>query len=124
MFDVFLHFSRGVVAEPGMDMTIGCYINQGRHVAEAGKGYNQDRGKKGEGWNSSIPFREEMEDAIDIGGVADVAHFHIEIDKGAYFIHLHRKGRAIRQMIDQGIDFAQVNGIGKDFFHVGSLHPV
>jgi hypothetical protein len=68
---------------------------------------------------SGIAFGKEMEDTIDIGGVADIAHFYVEIDEPVQFVHFHRKGRSIWQMVNQSVDLAQVNGIGKNSFHVG-----
>ena len=79
-------------------------------------------GREG-GGISGIPFGEEMEDTIDICSIANVTHLHIEIDEPVQVVHFHRKSGTIREMIDQGIDFAQVNWIGKDFFHVGRICP-
>jgi hypothetical protein len=78
--------------------------------------------RKGEG--SGIPFGKEMEDSIDIRGVADVTHFHVEVDESFQVVHLDQKSGSIWKMIDQGVDFAQIKGIGKNFFHVRKISEV
>ena len=65
-----------------------------------------------------VPFGKEMENAIDIRSIADVTHLHVEIDESLQIVHLYRKSGPIRQMIDQGVDFAQIKGIGKNFLHI------
>ena len=66
---------------------------------------------------SGISPGKEVEDAVDIRGVADIAQFHVKVEKTAHAIHVHRKGRAVGEMVDQGVDLAQINGIGKNTFH-------
>jgi hypothetical protein len=116
LLDVFFHFAAGVVAQAGMDMAINGYINQSRHGVPEGGG---ERGGAYKRRWSGISFGEKMEYPIDFGGVADIAHFHVEIKKSHEFVHFDGKSRAIREMVNQGVNFAQVNGVGKNSFHVG-----
>jgi len=71
--------------------------------------------------DSGVASGKEMEDTVDVGGVADVSEFHVEIDKTVKIVHLDGKNRAIRQVVDQGVDLAEVDLIGKNFFHVRLL---
>jgi hypothetical protein len=103
LFDVFLHLAYCVVAEAGVDMTIGRCVNKRGHA----KRENQEkRWGRGNGEESGIPFGKEMEDSIDIRGIADVTHFHVEIDEPFQVVHLDRKSGSIWQVIDQGVDLA------------------
>jgi len=102
-FDVFLHFTGGVIAEAGMDMTIGRYINERGHTR------GEDLEKKWEKAmrrGSGISFGKEVEDPIDIRSIADVTHLHVEIDKPFQISHLNRKSGAIGEVVDQGVDLA------------------
>ena len=47
-----------------------------------------------------------MEDSVDIRGVADVTHFHVEVDEPFQVVHLDQKSGSIWQVIDQGVDLA------------------
>jgi hypothetical protein len=47
-----------------------------------------------------------MENPINIRGIADVSHFHVEIDESFQVVHLDQKSWAIRQVIDKGVDLA------------------
>lgn len=55
---------------------------------------------------SGVSPGKEVEDAVDIGGVTDITQFHVQIDEAVKAIHFHGKGRAVGQMVDQGVDFA------------------
>ena len=84
------------------------------------------RGSLGEGrivysYSSGIPFGEEVQNTVYVGGVADISHLHINIDKSVDFVHFDRERRTIREVVNQGVYLAQVNGVGKDAFHKGSL---
>jgi hypothetical protein len=110
-----------VVTEAGVDVAINRYIYQRGHAAGATEGRSEGKRVR-EG--SGIPLGEEMEDTIDLGGIADITHLHVKVDEPVQFVHFHRKSRSIREMVDQSVDFAQVNRIGKDFFHVRLVSKV
>lgn len=66
---------------------------------------------------SGIPPGKKMEHTVDIRGIADIAQLRFKVEKTTHAIHFHRKGRAIGEVIDQGVDLAEVNGIYKNSFH-------
>ena len=49
---------------------------------------------------SGVASGEEVEHAVNIGGVADISHFHVDIDKTVQSIHFNGKRRAIGEMVD------------------------
>jgi len=61
---------------------------------------------KGNEEGSGISFGKEVEDPVDIRGIANVTHLHIEIDESFQVSHLNRKSRAIGEVVDQGVDLA------------------
>jgi hypothetical protein len=104
-----------MVAESGVHMSIHGNIDQGGHVIRKKRG-----GKivEKEAPNSGVASRKEVEDTINIRCVANVSQLHVKIDESVEVIHFHGKSWSIRKMVDKGVDFAQVDGIGKNFFHV------
>jgi hypothetical protein len=67
---------------------------------------------------SGVPAGKEVKNAIDFGGVADVADFHVKIDESVQFVHLQGESRSIGKMINKSVNLAEVDGIGKKSFHV------
>jgi hypothetical protein len=84
---------------------------------------NGEAGRKRNNRNLGVASREEVEHAIDIRGVADVAQFHVEIEKTVEVIHFNGKCWSIGEMVNEGVDLAEVHVVGKISFHVrfGSL---
>jgi hypothetical protein len=110
-----------MIAEVGMDMAIGCYVdNRQRHsgTAKALVGVQKYSdctiNEKGV---SGVSFGEEVEDAVNIGGVANITQANIDIDELFQLVHFHRKGRPIRQMVDKSVHLAEINGVVIKFFH-------
>ncbi len=51
---------------------------------------------------SGVSFREEMQNTVDIGGVADMAEFEFKIKIFLDAFNLQGKGWTIREMINNG----------------------
>jgi len=99
-----------MVAKASMDVAVEGGVNQGRHgTTEAW--FLKKRGESG------VSAGKEVEHSIDIRGVTDIANFHIKVEKTSKSIHLYGKGRAIREMINQGVDFTEINRACKNSFH-------
>jgi hypothetical protein len=79
---------------------------------------NGEAGRKRSCWNLGVASRKEVEHAINIRGVADVAQFHVEIEKTVEVIHFNGKCWSIGEMVNEGVDLTEVHGVGKISFHV------
>jgi hypothetical protein len=58
-----------MMAEVRVDVAVGKEIDEHRYTSA----WRQTR------WGLSIPFREKMEDSVDIGGITDVTEFEFKI---------------------------------------------
>ena len=58
-----------------------------------------------------------MDDTVDIRSLADIANLSFKVKETALAIHFHGKGGTIREMVDEGVDLAEINGICKNSFH-------
>jgi hypothetical protein len=67
---------------------------------------NGEAGRTRSGWNLGVASRKEVENTIDIRGVADVAQFHVEIEKTVEVIHFNRECWSIGEMVNEGVDLA------------------
>jgi hypothetical protein len=97
-----------MIAQTSVDMTVFMDVDQWRFRMIECRGHE---------WASGISTGEKVDDPIDIRGITDIAQSHIEIDKVIHPVHFQGKDRAVRQVVDEGIDFAQVNRIGKKLSH-------
>jgi hypothetical protein len=106
-----------VAAQFGVDVVIAADIygrEKGGHEKE--KPLRQPGGRGGRS-RSGVSFGEEMDNTVNIRSVADVAKFHFKIEQLGDIIHFHRKRRTVRQMVDQGLHFAEVYWPGEYFSH-------
>ncbi|MDD3618603.1 MAG: hypothetical protein RBR09_00325 [Desulfobulbaceae bacterium] len=58
-----------------------------------------------------------MNDAVDLRGIADMADFHININEIFEAFHLNGQGWPVGEMIDEGRNFAEIDGFAKKLFH-------
>ncbi len=92
-----------MVAKRGVNMTIGAGIN-----------------KQGTLWilskmESSVSFREKMEDAIYVGGITDMAEFQFEVKIVTDTICFQRECLAIGQMVYYGLYSGKIKWWVKQF---------
>jgi len=59
---------------------------------------------KGNLFELSVSFREKVKNSVDIGCVADVAQFKLQIKVFFNAFYLQGKGGAVREMIDNSTD--------------------
>jgi hypothetical protein len=99
-----------MIAELGVNVMVAAEINgQFRHQEHLG-------GRQG-GAVSRVAFGKKMQYAVNVRGVANIAELHFKIKHFGNIVHFHRKRRAVRKMIDQGFNLAEVYRSGKYFFH-------
>jgi hypothetical protein len=95
-----------MIAELGVNMMITAEVKHEQHLSG---------GKRSR--TSGIALGEKVNHSVNIRGVADIAEFHLKIEHLNNIVHFHGKGRAVRKMIDQGFNFAEIYWSGKYFFH-------
>ena len=116
LLHVLHHLADRVAAAARMHMAVNGRVDQRLHGGGSEERERYAAGRAAQG-NSGVAARKEMEHTVDVGGVADIPQFHVDVDESLESIQFHRKGRSVRQVVNQGIDFAQVNGAGKNSLH-------
>jgi hypothetical protein len=116
---------------PGVNMTIKTNVYRSYHdlgdspkhrtwalvLRLSGSGVLCWRWGRGDDSCLCIASGKEVDDTIDVRGVADVALFHIDVNQILKTIHLQGEGWAIGQMVDKGVHLGQVYGVYEQFFH-------
>jgi hypothetical protein len=91
-----------MVAPSGVHMTIEREINQWGvwHLAAMN-------------WCLGVSLGEKMDNAINLGGVTDMAKVQFQIKKLTDAANVQGQGRAIWEMVDQGLNLSIINGSDK-----------
>ena len=66
---------------------------------------------------SSVSPGEKVNNTVDFRSITDVANFHFQVKYLLEVIHINGEGRAVGEVIYQGVDFAEIYSWSKKFFH-------